>query len=314
MKAIVTGCAGFIGSHLTERLLKEGFDVIGIDSFSDYYPRKLKEQNISGMQSNENFEFIEEDLLRVDIPDLLKDIDYIFHQSAQAGVRSSWGESFKIYCDNNILATQKLLEGCKDTKVKKFVYGSSSSVYGDTESLPMKETDMPRPVSPYGVSKLAGEHLCYLYWKNYRVPTVSLRYFTVYGPRQRPDMAFHKFIKAIFNEDQIKIYGDGRQTRDFTYVLDIVNANMLAAKSDYRGEVFNIGGGTRITLMDAIKILEKIIGKKAILDYIEQQKGDVRDTYADITKAKKLLGYNPRVSIEEGLRQEVNWIKNSGVL
>jgi UDP-glucose 4-epimerase len=314
MKAIVTGCAGFIGSHLAGRLLEEGFDVIGIDCFTDYYSRKLKEQNISEIQSNENFEFIEKDLLQIDMPDLLNGVDYIFHQSAQAGVRASWGDSFKIYCDNNILATQKLLEGCKGTKVKKFVYGSSSSVYGDTESLPMKETDMPRPVSPYGVSKLAGEHLCYLYWKNFGVPTISLRYFTVYGPRQRPDMAFHKFIKAIFNGERITIYGDGEQTRDFTYVLDIVNANILAAKSDYCGEVFNIGGGARISLMDVIKELEKIIGKKAILDYIEQQKGDVRDTYADIAKAKKLLGYNPRVSIEEGLRQEVNWIKNSGVL
>jgi len=310
MKALVTGCAGFIGSHVAERLIKDGYEVIGIDCFSDYYSRAIKEKNLDELVKSDNFHFVEADIIQTNIGDLVKEVDYIFHQSAQAGVRASWGDTFKIYCDNNILATQKLLEGCKGTKVKKFVYGSSSSVYGDTESLPMKETDIPRPVSPYGVSKLAGEHLCYLYWKNYRVPTVSLRYFTVYGPRQRPDMAFHKFIKAIFNEDQIKIYGDGRQTRDFTYVLDIVNANMLAAKSDYRGEAFNIGGGTRITLMGAIKILEKIIGKKAILDYIEPQKGDVRDTYADITKAKNLLGYNPRVSIEEGLRQEVDWIKS----
>jgi UDP-glucose 4-epimerase len=309
MKAIVTGCAGFIGSHLAERLIGDGFEVVGIDCFTDYYSRKLKENNISSILNNENFRFIERDLLEIDMPSILKNVDYIFHQSAQAGVRASWGDSFKIYCDNNILATQKLLEGCKDTGLKKFVYGSSSSVYGDTESLPMKETDIPKPVSPYGVSKLAGEHLCYLYWKNYDVPTISLRYFTVYGPRQRPDMAFHKFIKAVLQGDEIKIYGDGRQTRDFTYVSDIVEANLLAARGNFNGEVFNIGGGTRISLIDAIEELEKIIGKKAILDYTEKQKGDVRDTYADITSANDRLGYSPKVKIKQGLEREIEWIK-----
>ncbi|MFV2041147.1 MAG: NAD-dependent epimerase/dehydratase family protein, partial [Candidatus Hydrothermarchaeales archaeon] len=223
-------------------------------------------------------------------------------------VRASWGDSFKIYSDNNILATQRLLEACRDVGIKKFVYASSSSIYGDVSTLPMNEDMSPRPISPYGVSKLAGEHLCYLYWKNFGVPTVSLRYFTVYGPRQRPDMAFHRFIKAVLAGEEIAIYGDGNQTRDFTYVSDIVSANLLAAESDAEGEVYNIGGGSRISVNQVIKVIETLTGSKARLKYMDAQKGDVRDTYADISKAQADLGYAPEVEIEKGLGRFVEWI------
>jgi UDP-glucose 4-epimerase len=307
MKSLVTGCAGFIGSHLVERLLREGHEVVGIDSFTDYYAREIKEANMRGFIKDDNFHFIEEDINRLDLSEILCNVDYIFHQAAQAGVRASWGESFRHYTDNNILATQALLEAAKDAEIKRFVYASSSSVYGDAEKLPMRESDVPKPVSPYGVTKLAGEHLCYLYWKNYGVPAISLRYFTVYGPRQRPDMAFHKFVKAILRGEKIVVYGDGTQTRDFTYIDDVVEANLLAAKKGKLGEAYNIGGGARISVNEVIRLMEEITGKKAEVEYIERQKGDVRDTYADTAKARRELGYSPKVGIEEGLRRFIAW-------
>ncbi len=299
MKALVTGCAGFIGSHLTERLLSEGYEVIGIDCFMDYYAKVIKEQNISTALKNKNFKLIEEDILNMaEYPE----VDYVFHEAAQAGVRASWGKSFEIYTRNNIEATQKLLEFYKNLKIKKFIYASSSSVYGDAE-LPMKEDSLLKPVSPYGVTKLAGEYLCYLYWKNYNVPIVSLRYFTVYGPRQRPDMAIHKFVRAILKSKEITVFGDGMQTRDFTYVDDAVEANILAAESDSVGEVFNIGGGSRISVNELIKKIEEILGKKAIMENIDKQKGDVRDTLAETSKVKDLLDWRPKVNIDEGLKK-----------
>jgi nucleoside-diphosphate-sugar epimerase len=301
MKALVTGCAGFIGSHLVDKLLEQGYEVIGIDCFTDYYPRETKEANISIALKNNNFEFIAEDILKMD---KYPEVDYIFHEAAQAGVRASWGRSFEGYTRNNIAATQKLLEFYKETNVKKFVYASSSSVYGDAE-LPMREDSLLKPVSPYGVTKLAGENMCYLYWKNYNVPTVSLRYFTVFGPRQRPDMAIHKFVKAILKGEVITIYGDGTQTRDFTFVDDAVEANILATKSDVVGEVFNIGGGSRISVNDLIKRVEAITELKAKVKYVEKQKGDVRDTWAEVNRAKKELRWMPRTNIYTGLERYI---------
>jgi len=311
MKALVTGTAGFIGSTLTEKLLKEGYEVIGVDCFIDYYPRKLKEKNMESFIDDDNFTFIEKSILDIDLKELLKDIDYIFHQAAQAGVRASWGEDFEIYSDNNIMGTQKLLEAAKENDIKKFVYASSSSVYGDTDNLPMKETNRLQPVSPYGVSKLAAENLCYLYYKNFNVPTVSLRYFTVFGERQRPDMAFHIFIKAILQDKKLTIFGDGKQSRNFTHVEDIVKANILAAESDVAGEIFNIGGdGKRVVLNEAIDLMEDIIDKKANREYQKVVKGDVKHTSADTSKAKEMLGYEPEVEFEEGLAREVEFLKD----
>lgn len=306
MKALVTGCAGFIGSHLTERLLNEGYEVVGVDCFTDYYPRKIKESNLSTALNNKNFEFINEDLLSMkEYPE----VDYVFHQAAQAGVRSSWGSYFETYLQNNIQLTQKLLEYYKQKNIKRFVYASSSSVYGDIDELPMNENCLLKPVSPYGVTKLAAEHLCSLYYKNYGVPTVSLRYFTVFGPRQRPDMAIFKFVNNIFNNREINVYGDGLQTRDFTYISDVVEANLLAATGDVAGEVFNVGGGNNITVTDLIKQIENAVGKEAKINYAEPQKGDVKDTLSDASKARKLMNWKTRVNISEGLEKFINWFK-----
>ncbi|MCD6456314.1 MAG: GDP-mannose 4,6-dehydratase [Methanophagales archaeon] len=302
MKALVTGCAGFIGSHLVDKLLERGYEVIGMDFFTDYYHREIKEKNIENALKNNNFKLIKEDLMCMDN---FPEVDYVFHLAAQAGVRASWGKSFEMYTKNNIEATQKLLEFYKDREIKKFVYASSSSVYGDAE-LPMREDSLLKPVSPYGVTKLAGENLCYLYWKNYGVPTVSLRYFTVYGPRQRPDMAIHKFVNAILNDEEITVFGDGTQTRDFTFVDDVVEANILAGSSKIKGEVFNVGGGSRVSVNELIRKIEEITGEKARINYIEKQKGDVRDTLADTGKIR-VLGWKPRVKIEEGLKRFVGW-------
>ena len=303
MKCLVTGCAGFIGSNLTDQLLKEGHEVIGIDCFTDYYPECIKRENIAAASENSHFVFMNKDLLELTT---YPEVDVVFHLAAQAGVRASWGSDFSIYTRNNIEATQQLLEYYKDKNLKKFVYSSSSSVYGDVP-LPMKEDMRLQPVSPYGVTKLAAEHLCYLYWKNFGLPTVSLRYFTVYGPRQRPDMAINKFVTAILNGKPITLYGDGTQTRDFTYVSDIVAANMKAADSGSPGSVFNIGGGSRITVNELIRELEKNCNKSAKIQFVGQQKGDVKDTLADIRKAEAELGWKPRVSIQEGVRIYVQW-------
>ena len=305
MRALVTGCAGFIGSSLVDRLLRDGYEVIGIDRFSDYYARDLKERNLSSAMEHPRFALLEEDILDMDD---FPPVDYIFHLAAQAGVRASWGKSFEVYTRDNILATQRLLEFYKSRKIRKFVYSSSSSVYGDVE-LPMREDRMVQPVSPYGVTKLAAEHLCSLYWKNHGVPTVSLRYFTVYGPRQRPDMGINKFVRAVLNGEAITVYGDGTQTRDFTYIDDVVEANVLAATSDVRGEVFNIGGGNRISVNDLIAAIEAATGKSAAVEHSAEQKGDVKDTRADTRKAAEFLGWHARTGIARGLERYVDWIR-----
>lgn len=307
MKALVTGCAGFIGSALTDRLLNDGNEVVGIDRFSDYYARDLKVQNLSSAMMHPRFSILEEDIVDMEA---FPSVEYVFHLAAQAGVRASWGKSFEVYARDNILATQRLLEYYKDQKIRKFVFSSSSSVYGDV-ALPMKEDLKVQPVSPYGVSKLAAEHLCYLYWKNYRVPTVSLRYFTVYGPRQRPDMGINKFVHAILNEAPITIYGDGRQTRDFTYIDDVVEANIISAQSHVCGEVFNIGGGNRISVIDLIAAIEAATGKRAMLNYVDEQKGDVKDTWADARKAEQMLRWRSRVRVQAGLEHYIRWIHDA---
>ncbi len=308
-QVLVTGAAGFIGSHLAERLASEGHQVRGVDCFTDYYPRADKEANLAALRGEPRFEFVEADLCDADLPGLLRDVDTVFHQAAQAGVRQSWGKYFTTYTRNNILATQHLLEGCRDAGTARLVYASSSSVYGDSEDIPLKEGSLPRPVSPYGVTKLAAEHLCGLYRVNYGVPTLSLRYFTVYGPRQRPDMAFHRFIRAMMEGRAVEIYGDGEQTRDFTFISDAVDANVRAMTRGSPGGVYNIGGGTRTSVNAVLALLEEIGGRKIERSYQETQKGDVRHTLADTARAEKDLGYVRRVAIKEGLTQEYLWLR-----
>jgi UDP-glucose 4-epimerase len=311
MRCLVTGVAGFIGSHLAENLLASGHDVCGIDAFIDYYPRRIKERNLEHLLSWRSFMFVEEDLLNVYLPPLLEGVNWIFHQAAQAGVRASWGKDFSRYVKCNLLATQRLLEAAlhlgKD--IQRFVYASSSSVYGDTIVLPVTESLTPHPISPYGVTKLAAEHLCSLYHSNFGIPTVSLRYFTVYGPRQRPDMALHRFCKAAIEHQPLHIFGDGYQTRDFTYISDVVEANLRAATAQAAiGQVMNIAGGSRVTVRQVVQLLEEISGIPITAAVDEKQRGDVYHTFADISRAEQAIGYQPHVTLPEGLAQEFEYI------
>lgn len=310
MRAVVTGAAGFIGSHLSERLLKSGAEVIGIDSFLDYYPRRIKEMNLNGPRAHPRFQFLEQNLLNVDWPKLLNGVDVVFHLAAQAGVRASWSKNFLVYTKNNIEATQLMLEESKNSKLKKFVFASTSSVYGDTADIPMHEESVLKPVSPYGVTKLAAEGLCYLYWKNFGVPCVSLRYFTVYGPRQRPDMGFYKFFLALLENREIMIFEDGNQTRDFTYIDDIVNGTIRSAEKGIEGKTYNLGGGSRITVNQVLQMIKEISELNPQVRYVEKQKGDMRHTYASTDEARNDFGYAPGVTVQEGLKQEYNWLKD----
>ncbi len=309
-KCLVTGAAGFIGSHLSRRLLSDGHRVTGIDSFTDFYDRSQKEDNLAGIAGHPFFNLVEGDLVSRPLDDLLEGVDWVFHQAAQAGVRSSWGENFRVYTDNNILATQRLLEACLRRRPAKIVYASSSSIYGDAPRLPVAEDAPPSPVSPYGVTKLAAEHLCRLYWRNFGLPAVSLRYFTVYGPGQRPDMAFHRFIKALILGRPLEVFGDGSQTRDFTYVDDAVEANILAVAKGMDGEAYNIGGGHRCSLREVISVMEKVSGARAEVAFGGVQKGDVRDTHADTAKARGELGFSPEHDLAAGMRAEFKWLEH----
>ncbi|WP_019503973.1 NAD-dependent epimerase/dehydratase family protein [Pleurocapsa sp. PCC 7319] len=309
---IVTGVAGFIGSHLAETILKQGDGIIGIDQFNDYYDPKLKHQNIVNLQQYPNFKLIQADIQELNWQELLQTVDVVYHQAAQAGVRASWGKNFFNYTARNLNATQVILEAAKQVKsLQRIVYASSSSIYGNAATMPTPETLCPQPVSPYGITKLAGERLCWLYQQNFGVPATALRYFTVYGHRQRPDMAFHKFFKAAINDEPISIYGDGKQTRDYTFVSDAVAANLAAGEiPEAIGEAFNIGGGSRVTLIELLTIMEQVIGRPIRKNYVERAVGDARHTSADISKAKQILGYSPQVSLTEGLTKEWEWIQS----
>jgi nucleoside-diphosphate-sugar epimerase len=299
---LVTGAAGFVGSHLARRLLTEGCRVIGVDLFTDYYARQIKEKNIDDLLNNNLFTLIRRDI--ADIENSWFDgAQWVFHQAAQAGVRASWGDQFSHYTHHNVLGTQRLLEWARRSNLERLVFASSSSVYGDSAKLPMHEDDLPRPMSPYGVTKLAAEHLCNLYQRNFLVPAVSLRYFTVYGPGQRPDMAFHRFISAMLKGEELVVYGSGEQTRDFTFIDDIIEANLGAAiRENVEGRVYNIGGGSRISVNGVLEILGRLGGRKVKVRYEPVQAGDPPHTYADTTRAGDELNYKPRTSIEEGLR------------
>jgi UDP-glucose 4-epimerase len=311
MKAFVTGVAGFIGSTLAERLLDSGADVVGLDCFTDYYPRAAKERNLAAALGHPRFRFVEAQLQTADLGTLLADRTHVFHLAAQAGVRKSWGRDFDVYTVNNVGATQRLLEACVGLPLERVVYASSSSVYGDSVPMPMREDSLPQPVSPYGVTKLAAEQLCYLYYVNYEVPTVSLRYFTVYGPRQRPDMGFHKFLRAALQGEPITVYGDGEQTRDFTFVHDAVSATIAAAARGVRGHVYNIGGGSRVSINAVFEIIGRVSGRRLQLTIDPAQKGDMRHTYADTSLARAELGFVPSVGLENGLAAEYEWLSEN---
>jgi UDP-glucose 4-epimerase len=311
VRAVVTGAAGFIGSTLSERLLTNGAEVVGIDSFTDYYPREIKERNLTAARAHPKFQFVEARIKDADLPRLLDGITHLFHLAAQAGVRKSWGRDFAVYTENNIEATQILLEACVGKRLDRFVYASSSSVYGDRVPMPMREDALPQPVSPYGVSKLAAEQLCYLYHVNYGVPTVALRYFTVYGPRQRPDMGFHQFLRAAIRQQPITVFGDGEQTRDFTFVSDAVSATVAAATRGIAGRVYNIGGGSRVSINHVLDIVGRVSGHRPLIVTDSAQKGDMRHTYAETWLARADLGFHPEVDLESGLAAEYRWLADS---
>jgi UDP-glucose 4-epimerase len=313
MKALITGAAGFIGSHLTGGLLDRGAEVVGIDCFTDYYPRPIKEANLAHNRDRPGFRFIESRIQDADLPELLDGVTHVFHLAAQAGVRKSWGRDFRIYTENNVDASQQLLEACVGRPLHRVVYASSSSLYGDNVTIPMREDALPQPVSPYGVTKLAAEQLCYLYHVNHGVPTTSVRYFTVYGPRQRPDMAFNRFIQASLDGRPITLYGDGEQTRDFTFVKDAVAATMAAGDTGVPGRAYNIGGGSRVTVNHVLEIIGRLAGKPLDVRREPAQKGDMRDTYADTTLARADLGFSPTVTLEEGIEAEYRWLSTTPV-
>jgi len=309
MRALVTGCAGFIGSHLTESLLADGVGVMGVDCFNDNYGRRQKLDNLRRAYDWEDFEFAPIDLARGDLYDLVAECDVVYHLAAEPGVRASWGDRFESYVRNNVIATQHLLEAAKGQAIERFVYASSSSIYGRAESLPTREDVAPRPFSPYGVTKLGGESLCELYQANYDVPTVALRYFSVYGPRQRPDMAFSIFCRAALKREPIQIFGDGRQTRDFTFVADVVAATRAAGSmSGAVGNVYNIGGGSQISLGHALSVLEDLLERPLEITSLPREPGDVSDTGADIGAAVRDLGYVPSTPFEPGLAAELEWL------
>jgi len=306
--ALVTGAAGFIGSTLADRLLADGVRVTGVDAFTDYYDVALKRRNVAGALAHRGFELLELDLGTADLA-ALPEVDVVFHNAAQPGVRASWGREFSAYTHHNVLATQRLLERYKRSRLERFVYASSSSIYGDAESYPTSEAMLPRPFSPYGVTKLAGEHLVLLYGRNFGTPVAALRYFTVYGPRQRPDMAFHRFCRAMLANEPITVYGDGHQSRDFTFVADAVEANVRAWQRAAPQGVYNVGGGSQVEVLEAIALLENSLGRKARVNLEPRPAGDPLRTRADATRLASDLGYATKVGIADGLAAQAEWAR-----
>jgi len=311
MRVVVTGAAGFIGSHLCERLLADGNEVVGIDSFSDFYERPLKERNLEVALENRNFVLEELDLHHAYVRKTLRGADVVFHLAGLDGVSPSWGDHFDRYVEDNVVATQRLLEAIRGEGTGRLVFASSSSVYGEAEMLPTKESAVPRPSSPFGMTKLAAEHLAFVYMRSFGLTLTSLRYFTVYGPRQRPDMAFVRFMKALVDDAEIEIFGDGEQTRDFTYVSDAVDATVRAASADVAGQIVNIGGGSRVTVNRVLDTLEEITGLKARRKLLPAAPGDPRHTGASINVARERLGWEPRVAVRDGLARQWKWFEEA---
>jgi UDP-glucose 4-epimerase len=303
---LVTGAAGFLGSRLCERLLEQGHRVTGVDCFTDYYDPRIKRENLSRSLEQPSFRLLEWDLAEKDLGGLPQ-ADVVYHLAAQAGVRASWGRDFGVYLKQNLLATQRLLEHYQGRAPRRFVYASSSSVYGDAERLPTSEEDRPRPFSPYGVTKLAAEHLCLLYQRNHGVPAVALRFFTVYGPRQRPDMGFHRFFEAVREGRPLEIYGDGTQSRDFTFVEDILDAVEAAGERGEPGGVYNVGSDRPVTVLDVVEKVRAVTGARVDVVFRPKVAGDAPHTASDITRARHSLGYEPRVTLDDGLARQWDW-------
>lgn len=309
MHALVTGAAGFVGSHLVETLLTRGDSVVGVDCFTPYYDRETKEHNLSSARTHERFEFVDADLRSCDVESLLSGVDAVYHQAGQAGVRLSWSDGFADYVGHNVLATQRLLEAVQHARPgARVVYASSSSVYGNQPRYPTDEADLPKPFSPYGVTKLAAEHLCGLYAQNWGVHTVSLRYFTVFGPRQRPDMSIHRLCRAAVDGSTFPRYGDGTQIREFTYVTDIVAANVAAAERDVEpGTYLNVAGGVEITLNDLIALVGEIAGAPVAVEPEPKKAGDSVRNGGAIDRARTLLDWEPKVTLREGIAAQIAW-------
>ena len=308
MRALVTGAAGFIGSTLSGALLASGAEVTGVDCFTDYYSREIKAGNLAPLLRQPGFQFVEAALQSAPLETLLDGATHVFHLAAQAGVRGSWGTQFGSYTSHNVDATQRLLEAAKGRPLHRLVYASSSSVYGDAAPVPMREDARVQPLSPYGVTKLAAEHLCQLYEANHGVPTVSMRYFTVYGPRQRPDMGFHRFIRAALLGEPITLFGDGEQTRDFTYVDDAVRGTMAAGDRGQPGGVYNIGGGSRVTINHVLDLIGRRTGRSLDIRRLAAEKGDMRDTWADTSRAQADLGFRAATPLDAGIGAECEWL------
>jgi nucleoside-diphosphate-sugar epimerase len=306
---LVTGCAGFIGSHVAEALLKRGHTVLGIDAFTDYYDRERKESNVQAAQNHASFSFVEADLAEDSITPLLAGIEGIFHLAAQPGVRGSWGATFAVYLRDNVLASQRVFEAAAQSGTR-LVLASTSSVYGNAESYPTHEDVRPRPISPYGVTKLACESLARTYAECFGLETVVLRYFTVYGPRQRPDMAFARIISALLRSAPFDVYGSGQQSRDFTYIGDAVEATIAAMESGLANTVYNVGGGSETTLRDVIALAQRLAGRRLEVRYEATAAGDVRRTAADTTRIRSELGWSPQTALADGLRQQLAATQN----
>jgi nucleoside-diphosphate-sugar epimerase len=306
VRILVTGAAGFIGSHLVDMLLGRGHDVVGLDSFTDYYTRTAKELNLAAARAHPRFSFASADLARDDLRSVVEGAEVVYHCAGRPGVREAMMQ-FEQYSQENVNATQRLLEAVRGLALKSFVYASSSSVYGDAELYPTTETALPAPLSPYGVTKLAGEHLAYVYWRNYQVPAVRLRYFSVYGPRMRPDLMLRRAMQAMHEGNTFDVYGDGGQTRGFTYVEDAVEGTILAAERGAPGDLFNLGGGSSVTINQALDVLTEISGIEIKRRNVERQPFDHRREGASITRARIQLGWEPRTSLREGLTASWRW-------
>lgn len=311
MRALVTGVAGFLGSTLAESLRSSGFEVLGVDAFTSNYETARKRANLERLLRDRGFRFVEADLRSAPLEPLLDGVTHVAHLAALPGVRSSWGESFRAYAEHNIVGTQRLLDALRGRAVERVAVASSSSVYGAPTRYPTPEDEPRRPISPYGVTKLATEALVHAYRREHGVPAVALRYFTVYGPRQRPDMGFHRFFEAGRRGEPVTIYGDGAQTRDFTFVEDAVLATVASLTRDAGEFAYNVGGGHRVALREVLDRIERLVGRAIERRHIEPQHGDPRDTAADTRLARRDLGYEPRTTLERGLERQWEWQRNT---